>query len=86
MRKWLHRPAEVEAVYLGMKPMDIEMMDIQRHLQRTDMINTQELVRQLQAQAKKGKLPVLPPTGGKIPRNKPCPCGSGKKYKFCCGR
>jgi len=20
----------------------------------------------------------------KIPRNAPCPCGSGKKYKFCC--
>ena len=22
----------------------------------------------------------------KIGRNEPCPCGSGKKYKFCCGR
>ena len=22
----------------------------------------------------------------KIPRNVPCPCGSGKKYKHCCGR
>ena len=22
----------------------------------------------------------------KIPRNAPCPCGSGKKYKLCCGR
>lgn len=21
-----------------------------------------------------------------VPRNAPCPCGSGKKYKFCCGR
>ena len=21
----------------------------------------------------------------KIPRNSPCPCGSGKKYKKCCG-
>jgi len=21
----------------------------------------------------------------KVPRNAPCPCGSGKKYKFCCG-
>ena len=26
-------------------------------------------------------------TGGKkIGRNAPCPCGSGKKYKHCCGR
>ena len=22
----------------------------------------------------------------KIGRNDPCPCGSGKKYKHCCGR
>ncbi|NLA88007.1 MAG: hypothetical protein GX847_12155 [Clostridiales bacterium] len=22
----------------------------------------------------------------KIGRNEPCPCGSGKKYKKCCGR
>ena len=22
----------------------------------------------------------------KISRNAPCPCGSGKKYKYCCGR
>ena len=24
--------------------------------------------------------------GKKIMPNDPCPCGSGKKYKFCCGR
>lgn len=24
--------------------------------------------------------------GGKTGRNEPCPCGSGKKYKACCGR
>ncbi|MBQ7881897.1 MAG: YchJ family protein [Treponema sp.] len=24
--------------------------------------------------------------GKKIGRNEPCPCGSGKKYKACCGR
>ncbi|MHC4917282.1 MAG: SEC-C metal-binding domain-containing protein [Planctomycetota bacterium] len=22
----------------------------------------------------------------KVGRNSPCPCGSGKKYKKCCGR
>ena len=22
----------------------------------------------------------------KVGRNEPCPCGSGKKYKLCCGR
>ncbi|NLV89137.1 MAG: SEC-C domain-containing protein, partial [Tissierellia bacterium] len=24
--------------------------------------------------------------GKKIGRNDPCPCGSGKKYKKCCGQ
>jgi uncharacterized protein YecA (UPF0149 family) len=24
--------------------------------------------------------------GEKVGRNDPCPCGSGKKYKKCCGR
>ena len=24
--------------------------------------------------------------GGKVGRNEPCPCGSGKKVKRCCGR
>jgi preprotein translocase subunit SecA len=28
-----------------------------------------------------------PETGGKkVARNDPCPCGSGKKYKQCCGK
>ncbi len=26
------------------------------------------------------------PVGGRVGRNDPCPCGSGKKYKKCCGR
>jgi preprotein translocase subunit SecA len=25
-------------------------------------------------------------SAGKVGRNAPCPCGSGKKYKKCCGR
>ena len=30
--------------------------------------------------------PDDPSTWGKVPRNAPCPCGSGKKYKHCHGR
>ncbi len=30
--------------------------------------------------------PQDPSTWGKVPRNAPCPCGSGKKYKHCHGR
>ena len=31
-------------------------------------------------------IPNFTPKTGKIGRNDPCPCGSGKKYKKCCGR
>jgi preprotein translocase subunit SecA len=27
-----------------------------------------------------------PATWGKVPRNAPCPCGSGRKYKHCHGK
>ncbi|MDR2090324.1 MAG: SEC-C domain-containing protein [Clostridiales bacterium] len=27
-----------------------------------------------------------PPREERIGRNDPCPCGSGKKYKKCCGK
>ncbi len=30
--------------------------------------------------------PTRPETWGKVGRNEPCPCGSGKKYKHCHGR
>jgi preprotein translocase subunit SecA len=30
--------------------------------------------------------PTQPIRRRKISRNAPCPCGSGKKYKMCCGR
>lgn len=32
-----------------------------------------------------GEVHPEPGTGGKVGRNAPCPCGSGRKYKRCCG-
>ncbi len=29
---------------------------------------------------------IHPATGGRIGRNDPCPCGSGRKFKRCCDR
>ena len=29
--------------------------------------------------------PASAPAGPKVGRNDPCPCGSGKKFKKCCG-
>jgi preprotein translocase subunit SecA len=42
---------------------------------------------QTQAQAQgDGAHKHLKVAGKKVGRNDPCPCGSGKKYKHCCGR
>lgn len=30
--------------------------------------------------------PIPPPVGGKVGRNDPCPCGSGRKFKHCHGK
>jgi preprotein translocase subunit SecA len=49
----------------------------------SDMVTeATEYVSKAQAEAK--AKPVR--TGPKVGRNDPCPCGSGKKYKQCCGR
>ena len=32
------------------------------------------------------KKPVVRRASERIGRNEPCPCGSGKKYKKCCGK
>ncbi len=38
------------------------------------------------AEAEETPLDPIVNAGPKIGRNDPCPCGSGKKYKHCCGR
>ena len=48
-----------------------------------DDIFTNERQRELYLEQKKSGTIVKPK---KIGRNDPCPCGSGKKYKHCCGR
>ena len=48
-----------------------------------DNIFTPERNKELYQEAKKAGTIVKTK---KIGRNDPCPCGSGKKYKYCCGR
>lgn len=52
-------------------------------LPQWDNIFTKERQRELYLEQKKSGTVVK---GEKIGRNDPCPCGSGKKYKKCCGR
>ena len=64
---------------------------------RTELLNTmnkktsqtENLVKQETAHNKVNPIDRDPndkSTWGKIKRNDPCPCGSGKKYKHCCGK
>ena len=52
-------------------------------LPQWDEIFTEEQKKELYKEQKKSGTVAK---GPKIGRNDPCPCGSGKKYKHCCGR
>ena len=52
-------------------------------LPQWDEIFDADIKRKLYLEQKKSGTVVV---GKKVGRNDPCPCGSGKKYKFCCGR
>ena len=52
-------------------------------LPQWDNLLTEERRKELYKEQKLSKTVVK---GQKIGRNDPCPCGSGKKYKKCCGR
>ena len=53
------------------------------NLPEWDLIFSAEKKKALYLEQKKSGTIVKPK---KIGRNDPCPCGSGKKYKYCCGR
>ncbi|MFD0986188.1 preprotein translocase subunit SecA [Methyloligella solikamskensis] len=47
---------------------------------------TEGMTKTRSARSRKAEVnPNDPTTWGKVPRNSPCPCGSGKKYKHCHG-
>ena len=52
-------------------------------LPQWDEIFDKETKRKLYLEQKKSGTVVV---GKKVGRNDPCPCGSGKKYKHCCGK
>ncbi|MBN2301765.1 MAG: anaerobic sulfatase maturase [Lentisphaerae bacterium] len=53
---------------------------ISRFKQLADQIRAEKQLQQIQVET----MPHIPHVK-KIKRNDPCPCGSGKKYKYCCG-
>ena len=52
-------------------------------LKEWDGVLSEEKRREITKQYRASKIFVKEPT---VRRNDPCPCGSGKKYKNCCGK
>ncbi len=79
---------------------DKELAERQRRMQQQNLVATHQettglgLTGSSAAEAsnpivegsKRGKTQPIRREGPKVGRNDPCPCGSGKKYKKCCGR
>ena len=68
-----------EKLYMNMVGCNAEWLYT---LPQWDSIITAERRKELYKIEKSSKTVVKPP---KVGRNDPCPCGSGKKYKKCCG-
>jgi preprotein translocase subunit SecA len=58
------------------------LIDLTRNIERKKA-REMEMLQFAGGEAKPAEGPVI--KGAKIGRNDPCPCGSGKKYKKCCG-
>lgn len=70
---------DAEKLYMNMVGCNAEWLYT---LPQWDDILTAERRKELYKLEKSSKTIVKPP---KVGRNDPCPCGSGKKYKKCCG-
>lgn len=71
---------DLEKLYMNMVDCEAEWLYT---LEEWNDLLTEDRRKELYLLQKKSKTVVKPP---KIGRNDPCPCGSGKKYKQCCGR
>ena len=68
----------IEAANLGLNPSDDG-----RVIRLVFPMLTEERRKELYKECKSSTTIVK---GPKVGRNDPCPCGSGKKYKKCCGK
>ena len=81
-------PQEVKPLESKVKEPSATELQMQ-HAQADDILHPQQQVQQAnsgQAQADIPKTTPVKRTDKKVGRNEPCPCGSGKKYKQCCGK
>ena len=73
-------PIDLESLYYHMVEAGADWL---YELPEWDELLTPERRKELYREQKKSG-PIVKER--KVGRNEPCPCGSGKKYKYCCGR
>ena len=73
-------PIDLESLYCHMVEAGADWL---YELPEWDELLTPERRKELYREQKKSGTIVKE---RKVGRNEPCPCGSGKKYKYCCGR
>ena len=73
-------PIDLESLYYHMVEAGADWL---YELPEWDELSTPERRKELYREQKKSGTIVKE---RKVGRNEPCPCGSGKKYKYCCGR
>ena len=73
-------PIDLESLYYHMVEAGADWL---YELPEWDELLTPERRKELYREQKKSGTIVKE---RKVRRNEPCPCGSGKKYKYCCGR
>ena len=73
-------PIDLESLYYHMVEAGADWL---YELPEWDELVTPERRKELYREQKKSGTIVKE---RKVGRNEPCPCGSGKKYKYCCGR
>jgi preprotein translocase subunit SecA len=66
---------EAQMAELERMKAELEELNANVELQHDSVLNPQDPQEKIE-----------PIKSTKVPRNAPCPCGSGKKYKQCCGK
>lgn len=63
---------------------DVTIFLLKAEIQKT--VERKPVTRNVQTNDDKSDSVKKPKKSKKVGRNDPCPCGSGKKYKQCCGK
>jgi uncharacterized protein YchJ len=71
---------------MGSEEPEIVKDFIQHESMIEELKSRYQKMKQAGSQIKKSQVSMPVQSKDKVGRNEPCPCGSGKKYKHCCGR